>query len=60
MRVRDAKQEHFAYLRKDIKGTGENVDDYYRKTEVRCNRLYSFFINVETQNAFYYWTDLND
>jgi len=60
MKLRDVKQEHFFNLREDLKGTGENTSDYYRRSEVRCNRLYTFFVNVETQNAYYYWTDLND
>lgn len=60
MTVKEALNLHYSYLREDLRGTNEYTSDYYRRSNKKGDRLYSFFVNVETQNAFYYWTDLND
>lgn len=60
MTTRDALALHHKYLREDLKGKKEYTSDYYRRSDKKGNRYYSFFVNMYTQNAFYYWTDLND
>jgi hypothetical protein len=60
MTAREAINLHYKYLRKDLKGTEEYTNDFYRRSNKKGNKLFTFFVNVETQNTFYYWTDLND